>query len=420
MSTYPEHLQLHIDEGEVEERDLRTAAVYIDLALRTLNGEAKESAAKTVTDNVWLATANTLAAFRDQHTCLELKDRAEWEADLRNCRVLIAEADSINTSRRQPFILDLNRLYIHRSWEEECFVAEKIRTRPVDKLQVITGGPGTGKTTTVAKQLVARLSTPSDKPTLVALAAPTGKAAKRMTEAMDRALTDANAPQHVRDIVLASPATTIHSLLGVNPLRVDNRFTYHATNKLKHTIVIVDETSMLSLSMMYHLLAALEDDAELILVGDPDQLASVDAGTVLADIVAGSPEDRINKLETQHRFKDAPNIVAAANAIRDNKVDDVLEAISGTKPDVRWIDPVDAPELAEEVLAVVVDHAQRIVEFAKAGQPHQALASKLELQVLCAHRNGKLGVAGWNRIVEERLGPGAANQWYIGRPIIVT
>ena len=83
----------------------------------------------------------------------------------------------------------------------------------------------------------------------------------------------------------------------------------------KAVFVIVDEVSMMSLSMMYHLLAALPDKTKLVLVGDPDQLASVDAGTVLADIVSGSPEGRIHKLETQHRFKDAPNIVAAANAI---------------------------------------------------------------------------------------------------------
>ena len=320
MSGYPEHLQIRIDEGLVDECDFRAAAVYIDLGLRTLSGPDRGAADKTVTDNVWLAIASTLAAFRDQHTCVDLAEHPGWEADLRNCPTLVAEPHTINATRRQPFILDLGRLYVYRSWEEERFVAEKIRTRPANKLQVITGGPGTGKTTTVANQLVERLSQAHDEPVIVALAAPTGKAAKRMTEAMDAALTNANAPQHVRDVVLAAPATTIHSLLGANPNRVDKRFSYHAGNKLKHNIVIVDETSMLSLSMMYHLLVALEDDAELILVGDPDQLASVEAGTVLADIVAGSPDTRITRLTTQHRFKDSLNIVAAASAIRDGDV----------------------------------------------------------------------------------------------------
>jgi exodeoxyribonuclease V alpha subunit len=420
MSAYPDRLQSHIDEGLVEDRDLRAAAVYVDLSLRTLEGSARDAADKTVTDNVWLAIARTLAAFRDQHTCVDLAEHPDWEADLRNCPVLVAEPHSINTARRQPFILDIGRLYVHRSWEEEYFVAEKIRTRPADKLQVITGGPGTGKTTTIAKMLVERLSHPDVQPVLVALAAPTGKAAKRMTESMDAALTKANAPQHVRDVVLVSPATTIHSLLGANPSRVDHRFTYHADNKLKHNIVIVDETSMLSLSMMYHLLVALEDDAELILVGDPDQLASVEAGTVLADIVAGSPEDRITRLTTQHRFKDSPNIVAAAATIRDGNVDATFAAISSGGSDVRWIDPVDAPDLAAEVLDAVVEHARHVMKLANGSQISDALSSKGELQVLCAHRKGKMGVAGWNPVIEECLGLSASNQWYIGRPIIVT
>ncbi len=402
----------------IEERDLRAAAVYIDLAVRRLEAKEKVAAEATITDNVRWAIARTLAAFRDQHTCVDLAEHPGFEDELRRCTVLVAEPQTINPQCRQPFILDLGRLYIHRSWEEECFVAEKIRTRPIDKLKVITGGPGTGKTTTVAKDLVARLSDPNCAPLLVALAAPTGKAAKRMTEAMDRALTDA--PQHVRDVILASPATTVHSLLGANPNRVDNRFTYHAGNRLKYDVVIVDEVSMMSLSMMYHLLAALSDDAQLILVGDPDQLASVDAGTVLADIVAGSPAGRIEKLETQHRFKDSPNIVAAAKAIREGNVEATLQAISGNKPDVRWIDPNDSPELAEEVLESVVAHAKRVIELASAGEGAAALELKNELQVLCAHRNGKMGVAGWNRVIEQRLGPGTSNQWYLGRPIIVT
>jgi len=420
MSGYPEHLQIRIDEGLVDERDFRAAAVYIDLGLRTLSGPDRDAADKTVTDNVWLAIARTLAAFRDQHTCVDLAEHPGWEPDLRNCPTLVAEPHTINATRRQPFILDLGRLYVHRSWEEERFVAEKIRTRPANKLQVITGGPGTGKTTIVANQLVERLSQAHGEPVIVALAAPTGKAAKRMTEAMDAALTKAKAPQRVRDIVLAAPATTIHALLGANPNRVDNRFTYHAGNKLKHNIVIVDETSMLSLSMMYHLLVALNDDAELILVGDPDQLASVEAGTVLADIVAGSPDRRITRLTTQHRFKDSPNIVAGASAIRDGDVAATLAAVTAGGADVRWIDPTDTPELAAKVLDSVVEHAERIMQLAKDDQLANALNLKTELQVLCAHRKGKVGVADWNRVVEERLGLSASNPWYVGRPIIVT
>jgi len=237
---------------------------------------------------------------------------------------------------------------------------------------------------------------------------------------MDGALAKANAPQQVRDIVLASPATTIHSLLGANPNRVDNRFTHHAGNKLKHDIVIVDETSMLSLSMMYHLISALDDETELILVGDPDQLASVEAGTVLADIVAGSPKDRITLLTTQHRFKDAQTIVEAAAAIRMGDAPAAISAITNGDADVQWIDPSDAPEIAGTVLDAVVEHANHVAALARDDRPAEALALKNEMQVLCAHRNGKMGVVGWNRVIEERMGFPASGQWYVGRPVIVT
>jgi exodeoxyribonuclease V alpha subunit len=420
MSGYPGHLRALVDDGQVEERDLRAAAVYVDLSLRHPDSPERASAQPALTDNVWRAMATTLAAFRDQHTCLELEQHPGWEEELRNCTNLVAEPHTINVSRRQPFILDLHRLYLHRSWEEECFVAETLRTRSVDKLKVITGGPGTGKTTLIAKQMVERFSEPSDIPVVVALVAPTGKAANRMTEAMTKALTEAKAPQHVYDIVLASPARTIHSLLGANPHRVDHRFTYHAANKLKQSIVIVDETSMLSLSMMYHLLSALDKEAELILVGDPDQLASVEAGTVLADVVAGFPATRVHKLTKQHRFKDCPNIVETVKAVREGDVERTIAAISIIAKDIEWIDPFDAPDAADKLLDEVVDHARGVIGKSKSGALREAFAMKTELQVLCAHRKGKMGVEGWNRIIEKRLGIGVSNQWYEGRPIIVT
>ncbi len=420
MNVFPSHLREHVDSGEVAERDLHVVNVYVDMALRSVESSERAALEHTLTDNVWLALARTLAAFRDQNVCVDMNDHPGWEADLRACTALVAEPHSIDHARRQPFILDLGRLYVHRAWQEECTVADKIRSRPVDKLKVITGGPGTGKTTTVAEQLVARLSTESADTVLVALAAPTGKAAKRMTEAMAKALTQANAPAAVRDIVLASPATTIHSLLGSRPNSVDKRFKFHAGNKLKHNLVIVDETSMLSLSMMHNLLAALDDTAELILVGDPDQLASVEAGTVLADIVAGLPAGRIAPLTIPYRFKDQPNIVAASKAIREGESAAFLAAISGSDTDVRWVDPDADAKAAAAILDEVVAHAREVADRARAGNLADALTHNNAMQVLCAHRNGKMGVAGWNRIVEERLKVASSGQWYMGRPIIVT
>jgi exodeoxyribonuclease V alpha subunit len=420
MSTYPSHLSSYVGDGFVNERDLRAVAVFVDLALRGVDIEGEKNIAPTFTDTVWLALARALAAYRDQHVCVHLDEYPGWESELRSCTSLVAEPHNVDATKRQPFILDLGRLYVHRAWQEECVVAEKIRSRSVDALKVITGGPGTGKTTTVAKQLVERLSSQGDTPVLVALAAPTGKAAKRMTEAMAKALREADAPQDVRDMVLASPATTIHSLLGSRPNSLDRTFKFHAGNRLSHNLVIVDEMSMLSLSMMHNLVSALNDDAELILVGDPDQLASVEAGTVLADIVAGFPPGRYQQLTVPHRFKDQPHIVEASTAIRDGDASRFMTALSGDKADVEWIDPELNPKRAQSVLDEVVTHAASVMTRARSGDLVGALAENSKLQVLCAHRNGKMGVSGWNRVVEQRLNVVNANQWYVGRPIIIT
>jgi exodeoxyribonuclease V alpha subunit len=265
-----------------------------------------------------------------------------------------------------------------------------------------------------------------DQPPLVALAAPTGKAAKRMTEALKERLDSENAPQRVRDAVNAAPASTIHSLLGASPNRVENRFTYNATNKLPHDIVIIDETSMLSMSMMFHLLEALRDEARIMLVGDPDQLASVDAGTVLADIALGATNkgsviaSRIELLTDQHRFAADSPIAGIAKAIRMGNVEETLEILSSKHPQLTWIDPSDNTEDIQELLELVVDHARAMGQLAADGEFIQVVQLRKEVQVLCALRNGQFGVAGWNRLVEQKLGMNAANQWYLGRPVLVS
>jgi exodeoxyribonuclease V alpha subunit len=291
---------------------------------------------------------------------------------------------------------------------------------------VLLGGPGSGKTTRVAKDLVELFSEAGDQPPLVALAAPTGKAAKRMTEALKERLDSENAPQRVRDAVNAAPASTIHSLLGASPNRVENRFTYNSTNKLPHDIVIIDETSMLSMSMMFHLLEALRDEARIMLVGDPDQLASVDAGTVLADIALGATNkgsviaSRIELLTDQHRFAADSPIAGIAKAIRMGNVEETLEILSSKHPQLTWIDPSDNTEDIQELLELVVDHARAMGQLAADGEFIQVVQLRKEVQVLCALRNGQFGVAGWNRLVEQKLGMNAANQWYLGRPVLVS
>jgi exodeoxyribonuclease V alpha subunit len=427
MSKYPVALQRYVDTDVLEERDLHAAAAYIEVAQRSGEGEVPEL--------VWLAVALALGAFRDQHMCIDLEYIAKWaeESDhkvwcdaLLTCGYVVVEPSAAGVMPRRPFVLDGYLLYVHRSWAEECFVAAALSRGGAEHLTVLLGGPGSGKTTRVAKDLVELFGQAGDQPPLVALAAPTGKAAKRMTEALKERLDSENAPQRLRDAVNAAPASTIHSLLGASPNRVENRFTYNANNKLPHDIVIIDETSMLSMSMMFHLLEALRDEARIMLVGDPDQLASVDAGTVLADIALGAKNkgsaiaSRIELLTDQHRFAADSPIAGIANAIRMGNVEDTLEILSSKNPQLTWIDPSDNTEDIEELLALVVDHARAMGKLAADGEFIEAVQLRKEVQVLCALRNGQFGVAGWNRMVEQKLGMNAANQWYLGRPVLVS
>ncbi|MFE1592468.1 AAA family ATPase [Nocardia sp. NPDC058705] len=147
---------------------------------------------------------------------------------------------------------------------------------------VVAGGPGTGKTHTIARILALLTAHRNASPKLpalrIALAAPTGKAAARLQEAVREQAAELGLPELT--------ASTLHRLLGWQRGRT-TRFRHHEHNRLPYDVVVVDETSMVSLTMMSHLFSALRPDTRLVLVGDPDQLASVDAGAVLADLVAG-------------------------------------------------------------------------------------------------------------------------------------
>ena len=160
-------------------------------------------------------------------------------------------------------------------------------------VSVLSGGPGTGKTTTVAR-LLALLCDQPGRPLRIALAAPTGKAAARLEEAVRHATADL--PDADRQRLGDLRALTVHRLLGWQP-HARGRFRHDATNQLPHDVVVVDETSMVSLTLMARLLEAVRANARLILVGDPDQLSSVEAGAVLADLVRapGSADPRLTE-----------------------------------------------------------------------------------------------------------------------------
>ena len=179
------------------------------------------------------------------------------------------------------------------------------------RFAVVAGGPGTGKTTTVARivaLLAEQAAARGDAPPLIALAAPTGKAAARLAEAVhDQARTlDVAAP--VRDQLLALDASTLHRLLGRRP-DSDTRFRHDRGNRLPHDVVIVDETSMVSLSLMARLVDAVRPEARLVLVGDPGQLTSIEAGAVLGDIVGPAAEGTRGRAARRRRSSSSTRVL---------------------------------------------------------------------------------------------------------------
>jgi exodeoxyribonuclease V alpha subunit len=435
------------------------ADVHVATRLTTLLAEGNQSVA--------LACALTARAVRAGSICLDLtevrdevgEDGAElawpapeeWLAALRASPLLGAP---------QVLHLEDTRLYFDRYWREEGQVEEDLRRRAarpspaiadegallagLDRLfpgtayieqrtaaetaarqwtTVLTGGPGTGKTTTVAgllALLTEQAQLAGDRRPWIALTAPTGKAAGRLEEAVRREMKERLDPAD-RDRLGEFHAVTLHMLLGGRP-DSSTRFRHDRDNRLPHDIVVVDETSMVSLTMMARLLEAVRPEARLVLVGDPDQLASIEAGAVLADLVAGlvaGGHTEAAELRTSHRF--GGEIGKLALAVRDDQPEVVLDVLRGGGDRVHFVeddDPRDTlrSKLLPDVLAIRA--------AAEAGDTDTALAALDRHRLLCAHRDGPWGVSHWNRTVEswitEETEDPLWDTWYVGRPILVT
>ena len=193
--------------------------------------------------------------------------------------------------------------------------ANAVRLASANSLAIVTGGPGTGKTFSITRLLAAlALSETETDPLVVRLAAPTGKAAARMGEAIAEGLRSVALPNPLRERLGSLKAETIHRLVGLRP---NGTVRHNAANPLRASLVVVDEASMVDLSLMRTLLNALPDHARLVLLGDPDQLASVEAGAVLGDLVR-SPLLAPCRMHftTSRRFGTAPTLAACAHALQ--------------------------------------------------------------------------------------------------------
>ncbi|MFG1817794.1 exodeoxyribonuclease V subunit alpha [Kribbella sp. NPDC049174] len=438
---------------------LVAADVHVATRLTTMLGESDESVA--------LACALVVRAVRAGSVCLDLTevrdevgedgddltwpDPEEW---------LAAIASSPLLAVPQPLRLEGSRLYFDRYWREEEQVELDLRRRsgqasPViadeDALRaglnrlfsgtsydeqrtaaetaarqwttVLTGGPGTGKTTTVAgllALLAEQAEVAGERRPWIALTAPTGKAAARLEEAVRDEMSHRLSEQDTERLG-DFHARTLHMLLGRRP-DSSTRFRHHRDNRLPHDIVVVDETSMVSLTMMARLLEAVRPDARLVLVGDPDQLASIEAGAVLADLVDGlvaGGHGKAAELRTSHRF--GSEIGDLALAVREDRPDDVLDLLRSGNDRVTFVEDDDPRETLRSAL---LPDALAIRAAAEAGDADAALRALERHRLLCAHRDGPWGVTHWNRTVErwitEETEDPLWDTWYVGRPVLVT
>jgi exodeoxyribonuclease V alpha subunit len=378
----------------------------------------------------------------------------------------------------RPLMLDeRGRLYLQRYWRYERALAEAIRARAtrvhaIDEarlradaarlfpptrepgpdwqrvaavaavlrsVSVVSGGPGTGKTTTVVRML-ALLASQSAEPLRIGLAAPTGKAAARMQEAIRAARASLPVDDAVRARI-PDDARTIHRLLGARPESAT--FRHGPANPLPLDVLVVDEASMVDLALMARIVGALPDAARLVLLGDRDQLASVEAGAVLGDLCGPAPgfsdafrtrieglvgsslpagardgtplADCVVLLSRSYRFAGDSGIGRLADAVNRGDAERAMALLdAASTPDVSRADGPDR-ELVATAVEGYRDHLARV---AAGAPPAEIFAAFRGFRVLCAHRRGPRGAETLNRLVVDRLG--AHGEWYPGRPVLVT
>lgn len=438
---------------------------------------------RDVSDDVLLAFALCVRALRMGAVALSLADvqtqveatleedvsgtlpwpeTSAWSAEVASSRLVTTGADGPG---RRPMRLVDGLLYLERHWREQEVVraqllrrasqtppavdaarvtegaailssrdrlgegepnlqAEAAATVASSWVTVLAGGPGTGKTTTVARAL-ALVAQELGRPPTVALAAPSGRAAARLQEAVRTAVAGMDVDDDLRAALSSVQASTVHRLLGYRQRSVART----ANDPLPQEVVVVDEVSMVSLSMMARLLPAVRDDARLVLVGDPEQLAPVDAGAVLADITAAVEDADVSPVplvRLRHTWRFGGEIGQLAELVRHGDADQALELLRGGQ-DVQLV-PIDDDGTPGDLGGTMVSAQEAGVAAdaaARAGDVTAALEALGRHRVLCAHRSGPYGATTWARQVERWVGAalpheGRRGEWYVGRPLLVT
>ena len=409
-------------------------------ALAILKIAAQRVSASTAQGSVCIP----LEAMGEQ---LEGKSTAELRKALLASR-LVSEADS---QEILPLVLDAgNRLYLRRYYDYEQRLAHQLARRAVSmsqkplqlrldedsqsiavdlamrrRLAVISGGPGTGKTTTVALLLGRVLA--ENPETRIALAAPTGKAAARLLDTLRERTR--HLPEGVR-ARLPAESHTIHRLLGVTS--EPGRFRHDAARPLALDVLVVDEASMLDLSLAVHLIEAVPENARLVLLGDKDQLAAVEAGSIFAELAARDGArlaDCVVWLSESYRFPRSSGIGRLAADINAGEPDRALGWMTqDAKETVRWVDDASSETGAATRNYVLQGYDAYIDAVRKDSGDKAAVFRAFDsFRVLCAVRESPRGVRALNSLLarhvrsslDHPLDPGGRSLWYPGRAVMV-
>jgi exodeoxyribonuclease V alpha subunit len=491
---------------------LRSAGVLSPLdehfarAMARIGGDAREE--------VMLAAAMASRQVGNGHVCLDLPRLAEMEVLYNDagepvathpwppldqwCEVLRSSPLVGDGNAVTPFVLDdAGRLYLRRYWEHEAGLARALSdrsvqadasldgawlratldrlfpdslARPASELDwqrmaallalqrrfcAISGGPGTGKTYTVVKilaLLIEHAMHAGARLPQVTLVAPTGKAAARLSESIRKAKSTLPCSDAVRDRI-PEGAATIHRCLGSIGGSA-TEFRHHARNPLVTDVVLVDEASMVDVALMSRLVAAVPPHARLILLGDQDQLASVEAGAVLGDICntgaprsysqalieqvarltgdqlprsAGAPQatgiwDCIVQLTHSYRYGPQSGIGTLARAIKSGDAGAALEILGFSDyRDVAHVQPEEDEELSAPLRTAAL---HGFGAYLRTREPLERLRALEQFRVLCAHRRGPMGVERVNGQIEAALADAGLirpdGPAYEGRPVLVT
>jgi len=370
------------------------------------------------------------------HNCIAIKPD---EQDL------LLASGLADASGQLPLVAEQNRLYLQRYWHYENRLAMQLKAmmanqfsfanldslldryfpeqatgidwqREAAKLAInqpfciITGGPGTGKTTTVVK-ILAALQELSATPLHIALAAPTGKAAMRLQESIGSRIAGLPCSDALKSHI-PETVTTLHRLLGARP--PSPYFHHNADQPLVYDLVVVDEASMVDLALMGKLVDALKPGARVILLGDTDQLASGESGAVLADLTQILPTHTL-ELKTSHRF--GGQIKALADAINQQQAEQAWQILQQGD--------ACCALLEDDLIGAIAKQQLEYLHLINTGAAFADVYLAFNrYQVLCANRHGKNSVADINHQVEQKLAGqtrlALSGLWYVGRPIMAT